>query len=86
MPTYLQNPPSWLWIAATIVAAAAQTVRNTTQRGLTKTLGTTGATNVRFLFGFPFSVLFLVLVGLAVKDVPVPGLAFWPWVIGGALL
>ena len=54
MPSYLQDPPSWLWILATVIAAAAQTVRNTTQRGLTKTLGTTGATNVRFLFGFPF--------------------------------
>ncbi len=43
---------SWLWAVFTIVAAAAQTVRNATQRSLTTSLGTVGATHVRFLFGF----------------------------------
>ena len=32
------------------------------QRHLTETLGTVGATQVRFLYGFPFSLLFLPLV------------------------
>ena len=48
-----------LWIATTIAAAAAQASRNALQRGLTVSLGTLGATHVRFLFGLPFSVLFL---------------------------
>ena len=54
--------PSWLWATFTIVAAAAQTVRNATQRGLTARLGTVGATHVRFLFGFPFALIFLIAV------------------------
>ena len=35
------------------------------QRELTATLGTVGATHVRFLFGFPFALVFLagVLIG-----------------------
>ena len=39
----------WLWAVFTLVASAAQTVRNATQRGLTATLGTVGATHVRAL-------------------------------------
>jgi hypothetical protein len=42
---------SWLWAVFTIIAAAAQTVRNAAQRELTGALGTVGATHVRFLFG-----------------------------------
>ena len=53
---------SLLWIPATLAAAAAQTARNTMQRRLTQTIGTVGATQVRFLYGFPFALLFLALV------------------------
>ena len=51
---------SWLWVVFTIIAAAAQTVRNAAQRELTGTLGTVGATHVRFLFGCPFAILILM--------------------------
>ena len=49
----------WLWAVFTVIAAASQTARNAMQRELTATLGTVGATHVRFLFGFPFALLFL---------------------------
>ncbi len=76
---------SWLWIVFTLIAAAAQTARNATQRELTATLGTVGATHVRFLFGFPFSVLFLLIVMLATgAALPVPTLSYWPWLALGA--
>src|SRR5205823_2285305 len=78
--------PSWLWALFTIIAAAAQTVRNATQRELTAKLGTVGATHVRFLFGFPFALLFLIGVMFAVgQSLPRPPLVFWPWVIDGFL-
>ena len=48
-----------LWAVFTLIAAAAQTARNAMQRELTATLGTVGATHVRFLFGFPFALIFL---------------------------
>jgi drug/metabolite transporter (DMT)-like permease len=77
---------SWLWVVFTIIAAAAQTVRNATQRGLTGQLGTVGATHVRFLFGFPFALVFLAAVLIATgAALPRPPLAFWPWVLDGAL-
>ena len=79
--------PPWLWAVFTVTAAAAQTVRNATQRELTTTLGTVGATHVRFLFGLPFALVFLaavVLVGGAA--VPEPDAIFWPWFAAGALL
>jgi drug/metabolite transporter (DMT)-like permease len=77
---------SWLWALFTVIAAFSQTVRNAAQRQLTATLGTVGATHVRFLFGFPFALLFLagVLIGSG-AGLPRPGLAYWPWVIDGAL-
>jgi drug/metabolite transporter (DMT)-like permease len=52
---------TWLWVPVTIVAAALQVGRNAVQKGLTAELGTLGATQVRFVFGLPFAVVFLLL-------------------------
>ena len=66
-----------LWAIVTVGAAAAQTARNATQRHLTATLGTLGATLVRFLYGLPFAVLFLVaVVAVTGEVVPAPTLPF----------
>jgi drug/metabolite transporter (DMT)-like permease len=74
-----------LWAVFTLIAAAAQTARNAMQRELTATLGTVGATHVRFLFGFPFALLFLAGAMTAVNEgLPHPPTLFWPWVLGGA--
>ena len=75
----------WLWVVFTLIAAAAQTVRNATQRELTAKLGTVGATHVRFLFGFPFALVFLIAVAIVTgASVPHPPAVFWPWVLLGA--
>jgi drug/metabolite transporter (DMT)-like permease len=75
-----------LWIPFTIVAAAGQVARNAMQRQLTGPLGTWGATNIRFLFGFPFSIVFFAVVLVATGDhVAWPAPAFWPWLMLGAL-
>jgi drug/metabolite transporter (DMT)-like permease len=75
-----------LWIPFTIVAALAQATRNAMQRQLTRPLGTWGATNIRFLFGFPFSIaFFLVLLTASGDPLPWPTSAFWPWLLLGAL-
>ena len=77
---------SWLWALFTLVAAAAQTVRNATQRELTTSLGTAGATHVRFLFGLPFALVFLLVVLIASGvSLPSPSLVYWPWVLQGAI-
>ena len=74
-----------LWAVFTLIAAAAQTARNAMQRELTATLGTVGATHVRFLFGFPFALLFLAGVLAATgAELPKPPPLFWPWVLAGA--
>ncbi|MBR0717390.1 EamA family transporter [Bradyrhizobium liaoningense] len=75
-----------LWIPFTIIAALGQVARNAMQRSLTKPLGTWGATNIRFLFGFPFSVLFLGVVLVVSGDhLSAPPAMFWPWLLLGAL-
>src|SRR3954447_7614566 len=77
---------STLWIPFTITAALGQVARNAMQRSLTGRLGTWGATNIRFLFGLPFAVVFFAVVIAATGDsVPWPTPAFWPWLLLGAL-
>jgi drug/metabolite transporter (DMT)-like permease len=74
------------WIPFTVTAAFGQVARNAMQRSLTRPLGTWGATNIRFLFGFPFSLIFFVLViGFTGDPVPWPVVAFWLWLLLGAL-
>jgi drug/metabolite transporter (DMT)-like permease len=74
-----------LWAVFTIIAAASQTARNAMQRELTATLGTAGATHVRFLFGFPFALVFLALVWqFSGAALPNPPPVFWLWVVWGA--
>ncbi len=76
-----------MWILATLIAAAAQTARNAMQRSLTAQIGTVGATQVRFLFGFPFALSFLFAVttvsGRSVPAVEASHLAF---ILAGAMI
>ena len=76
-----------LWAVFTLIAAAAQTARNAMQRELTATLGTVGATHVRFLFGFPFALLVFLpgVMYFAGYSLPHPPGMFWSWVVAGAL-
>lgn len=75
-----------LWIPFTVTAALGQVARNAMQRSLTGPLGTWGATNIRFLFGFPFSLVFFALVITFTGDhVSWPTMEFWPWLLLGAL-
>jgi drug/metabolite transporter (DMT)-like permease len=75
-----------MWIALTVWAAFAQTLRNTAQRSLTKSLGTLGATLVRFLYGLPFALAWLACVHLwRAEPLPSAGWAFLGWVTLGAV-
>ena len=77
---------TWLWAVFTVLAAAGQTARNAMQRELTASLGTVGATHVRFLFGFPFALIFLAGVMMfSGSALPRPSLSFIPWLLAGAL-
>jgi drug/metabolite transporter (DMT)-like permease len=78
--------PAYAWALFTLVAAAAQTLRNAAQRELIGTLGTVGATHVRFLFGLPFALVFLGLVRtISGLPLPRPGGAALAWILFGAL-
>jgi drug/metabolite transporter (DMT)-like permease len=74
--------PEGLWIALTVWAALAQTLRNAAQRSLVGSAGTLGATLVRFLFGLPFALAYVGVV-LVVAGEGVPGVnwAFAVWVL-----
>lgn len=59
---------TYLWVLAALIASAGQVARNAAQTGLTQTIGTLGATQVRFLFGLPFALLFLPVVMAATGE------------------
>lgn len=79
------STPAWLWIALTLIASVGQVARNAMQRELTGKLGTVGATHVRFLFGLPFSLLFVALVLLFAKGgTPSVSAKALLWIAAGA--
>jgi len=56
------------------------------QSSLTAALGTLGATQVRFVYGLPFAILFLALLTLvAGASVPAPSGPFLAYTLGGAV-
>src|SRR4051794_33072684 len=78
--------PDWMWIPIVLGAAAAQTVRNAAQRGLTASAGTLPATFVRFFYGLPFAVVaYVVLAWVLGGALPHLGRAFLAWVALGSL-
>ena len=69
-----------------MLGAVGQTARNAMQRGLTPRLGALGATLVRFLFGFPFALLFLAAVlSWTHAGLPAINREFALWTLMGAL-
>lgn len=78
--------PEGLWIALTVWAGFAQTLRNAAQRSISTEAGTLGATLVRFLFGLPFALIYLGAILLIKGDgLPEINLTFLGWVLEGAL-
>lgn len=75
-----------LWIPLTIAAAFLQNVRSALQKHLKGRLGTTGATFVRFGYGFPVALAYLAgLVFLFDFEIPAPNSTFIGFVIMGGL-
>jgi drug/metabolite transporter (DMT)-like permease len=75
-----------LWISITIIAAFLQNVRSALQKHLKGVMGTTGATFVRFGFGFPFSLAFVyILHRIAEYPIPAANARFLVWTVVGGL-
>lgn len=81
--------PAWTWIPLVVWAAFAQTIRNAAQRSLVSSLGTLSATLVRFLYGLPFALAWLLLA-YQLTGTPLRLPAFTPayggWMLLGALM
>jgi drug/metabolite transporter (DMT)-like permease len=75
-----------LWIPITIAAAFLQNVRSAMQKHLKGVMGTTGATFIRFGFGFPFALFFVwILNRVAGYEMPSLNAGFFAWAIIGGL-
>jgi len=78
----------WLWIPIVMVAALAQTARNTAQRSLVAQAGTLGATLSRFLYGLPFAAAWVVTLHLAPASpqaIPPFHTVYFGWLLLGAV-
>jgi drug/metabolite transporter (DMT)-like permease len=76
----------WTWMPLTLFASGAQTVRNAAQRSLIQDVGTLGATLVRFLYGLPFSIIWLAIVLLvSERGLPAANRDFAAWVVLGGV-
>lgn len=75
-----------LWILITVGAAFVQNIRSSLQKHLRASMGTAGATFVRFGFGIPFALLFLWL-SLHFTGASLPALhgVFFGWIIIAAV-
>jgi uncharacterized membrane protein len=74
------------WPLLIVGASGLQVARNAAQRGLTEKLGLWGATYVRFVFGLPFSLLWVAFIILWRGYSGAPNWAFWAWVVLGAAM
>ena len=75
-----------LWVPITVAAAIAQLARNALQSGLTGTVGTLGATMVRFVFALPFALVAWAVAVWGMGE-PIPGISpgTIEWTLAGAL-
>jgi drug/metabolite transporter (DMT)-like permease len=84
----LPEMATWAWIPIVLWAALFQTIRNAAQRSLTAELGTLAATLVRFLYGLPFAVVWLLVVMQFLPDGgtwPAFNSTYLAWLIVGAV-
>lgn len=75
-----------IWIPITIAAAFLQNVRSALQKYLKGRLSTTGATFVRFGYGFPLALLYAAFLHWGLGMVlPAPSLEFLLYMMAGGL-
>ncbi len=78
--------PPLLWVPFSLAGSVGQIFRNSAQANLTRTIGTLGATQVRFVFGLPFAVLFLIVaLALTGWTLPVINAPAIEWTVLGAV-
>ena len=76
----------YLWVPFTLLAAFAQVLRNAFQSRLTGHIGTAGGTQVRFVYGLPFAVMFLAgYLALSGDALPMPAPGALAWSAAGAM-
>lgn len=76
-----------LWIPVTIAAAFLQNLRSAMQKSLKGRLSTTGAAYARFVYAWPFAVVYLgaLLIGVEGATLPETSRAFWIYCAVGGL-
>ena len=77
--------PPMAWALFTVAAAAAQTARNTMQRGLTAKVGVAAASWARFIFALPFGLISASVVMTLEPGTPTFESGYTAWLLLGSL-
>lgn len=76
---------AWTWILFTLLAAFMQSVRTAAQKHLSSRMTAMAATYVRYLFGLPWVVLYMLWLGGGLTHVRGLPLAAWYWILFGGV-
>ena len=75
-----------LWIPITILAAFSQNIRSALQKHLTEHLSTVGATQARFFYAVPFSLVYVTVLCRGMGfTLPTPNLTFIFYTLAGGI-
>lgn len=76
-----------LWVPITLAAAFSQNIRSALQKHFSTSLGATGATFLRFAYGFPFALIYLAVLNQGFgMTLPTPNGGFFAYAVTGGLL
>lgn len=76
---------AWTWVLFTLLAALMQSVRTAAQKHLSSSMTAMAVTYVRYLFGLPWVVLYMLWQGGELTHIRGLPLSVWCWIVFGGL-
>lgn len=75
----------WAWVFFTLLAALMQSVRTAAQKHLSSSMSAMAATYVRYLYGLPWVVIYLLWLGGGLEHIRSLPLQAWYWILFGGV-
>lgn len=76
---------AWTWVLFTLLAAVMQSVRTAAQKHLSSSMTAMAATYVRYLYGLPWVLVYVIWLGGDTAHVRDLKVAAWGWILVGGL-
>lgn len=76
---------AWTWVLFTLLAALMQSVRTAAQKHLSSRMSAMAATYVRYLYGLPWVVIYMLWLGGGLEHIRGLSLQAWYWILFGGV-